>query len=134
MAEQYMNKIMRDSEHNDAALTGTKADELAEYSQDDIAFLQQVIPPVRQRLDGMIEFPLPFKQPNPTFPYNRKVAFERTKNTLNNMRKKHPEVFQSSLDKFSKNMSPAGRFSLVQWRRQAWTRLKRPDSYFSRVT
>ena len=28
MAEQYMNKIMRDSEYNDAALIGTREDEL----------------------------------------------------------------------------------------------------------
>ena len=95
---------MEEIQNDELDITGTKEDELPGYSQDDIAFLNCVIPPVRQRPDKMIEFPLPFRKSNPVFPYNRKVALARTRSTLENMRRKHPEIFQSSLDKFAKNL------------------------------
>ena len=52
----------------------------------------------------MLEFPLPFRSESPEFEYNRAVALNRTKSTLDNMKKKHPKVFQSSLEKFQKNI------------------------------
>ena len=52
----------------------------------------------------MIELPLPFKEANPKFPFNRKVALERTKNTLNRMRKREPEFFKKTLEKFAQNV------------------------------
>ena len=55
-----------------------------------------------QRHDCMIELPLTFTQSSPTFSYNRTVAFQRTKSTLQQLQKKRPEQFQSALDKFSK--------------------------------
>ena len=104
-AERYTNTLLQDSERDVQDFIGIKEDELPGYSQDDMTFLQCVLPQVRQRNDGMIEFPLPFNTPGPTFPYNRPVALARTRATLENKRKKHPDVFQSSIDKFAKNLN-----------------------------
>ena len=104
IAEKYTNRMIKDSETNDNSMLGTKEDELPVYSQDDVMFLQKVIPQVRQRHDRMLEFPLPFKTTRPNFPCNRSVALSRTKTTLENMRKRHPTIFKSSIEKFSKNL------------------------------
>ena len=98
------------------AIQGSKEDELPGYSQDEIAFLNDVLRKVKQRPNNMIELPFPFTEAKPTFSYNRTVAFERTKNTLNTMRKKEPEFFQKSLEKFSKNIDiPHPRFEPVPY-------------------
>ena len=52
----------------------------------------------------MLEFPLPFRDGPVNFPNNRNTAYSRTKNTFNMMRRKHPEMFISSVDKFAKNL------------------------------
>ena len=83
----------------------TKNDELPGYSQDEISFLKKVVTNVRQRKDRMIELPLPFKDLRPNFPFNRSLAYKRTKQTLERMKVKNPDVFQSSLDKFAKNLN-----------------------------
>ena len=59
-------------------------------------------PNERQRTDGMTKVPLPLEVLNPTFPSYRGMAFRRTRETLNEMRR-DPVVFKSSLDKFAKN-------------------------------
>ena len=81
-----------------------KEDELPGYSQDEIAFMRNVAGSTKIRPDGMIELPLPFTEPNPTFPFNRKVALSRTKNTLQRMKEKDPEFFQKALEKFAQNV------------------------------
>ena len=82
---------------------GSKEDELIEYSQDEVAFQLRTIPKIRQRGDRMIEIPLPLKETSPAFPNRRGMAYKRTKETLNKMRK-NPVVFKSSLDKFATNI------------------------------
>ena len=52
----------------------------------------------------MIQFPLPFKEAEPTFPNNRMIALKRTESALQTLRKK-PEFFQKTLDKFSLNVN-----------------------------
>ena len=88
---------------SDSIIAG-KNDELLDYSQEERRFLLQVVPQVRQRKDGRIQLPLPFKQPNPSFTNNRAAALRRTKSTLMSMKQKYPEVLKSSLDKFAKNL------------------------------
>ena len=56
------------------------------------------------RPDKMIQLPLPFKEARPTFPFNRKVALSRTENNLRRMRKKEPEFFRKTLEKFAQNV------------------------------
>ena len=66
---------------------------------------------IKHRKDGMIEIPLPFKTDNPKFAKNRNIAQKRTETTLRNLRKKNPEMHESSLKKFSKNVDlPFPRF------------------------
>ena len=73
-------------------------------SRDEEEFMRKTVPYTRQREDGMIEIPLPFKFEKPCFPYNRGKALQRTKTTLENLRRQNPKMFQSSLDKFQKNL------------------------------
>ena len=61
---------------------------------------------MQQQPDGKIQLPLPFRNREPTFTNNRAKAYNRTKNTLNSMQKKHPAMFQSSLKKFATNLDP----------------------------
>ena len=79
-------------------------DELEAMSRDEEEFMRKTVPYTRQREDGMIEIPLPFKFEKPCFPYNRGKALQRTKITLENLRRQNPKIFQSSLDKFQKNL------------------------------
>ena len=79
-------------------------DELEAMSRDEEEFMRKTVPYTRQREDGMIEIPLPFKFEKPCFPYNRGKALQRTKITLENLRRQNPKMFQSSLDKFQKNL------------------------------
>ena len=79
-------------------------DELEAMSRDEEEFMRKTVPFIRQRDDGMIEIPLPFKVERPSFPYNRGKALQRTKTTLENLKRQNPIVFQSSLDKFQKNL------------------------------
>ena len=95
---------MLDSQINALSFDGKKEDELQGYSWEDTLFLKKVIREVQHRPDGMLEFPLPFKENRQQFPNNSSVAFCRTKSTLQNMKKKHPEVFRSTLEKFDKNL------------------------------
>ena len=103
-AAQRYNNMMRDSQINALSFDGKKEDELRGYSREDTLFLEKVIPNVRHRPDGMLEFPLPFIENRQQFPNNSRVAFCRTTSTLQNMQKKHPEVFRSTLEKFDKNL------------------------------
>ena len=79
-------------------------DELEAMSKDEEEFMKKKVPYIRQREDGMIEIPLPFRVEKPCFPYNRGKALQRTKTTLENLRRQNPKIFQSSLDKFQKNL------------------------------
>ena len=89
----------------------SKEGEVKDYSQMEKKFLQTTIGGIRQRQDGMIEVPLPFKTDQPQFAKNRGIALQRTKSTLQNLRKKNPEMHASSLNKFSKNVDlPFPRF------------------------
>ena len=97
-------QMMHEAKQNEINFQSTREDELPGYSKDDRLFFEKVIPQVRQRQDGMLEFPLPFRSESPEFEYNRAVALNRTRSTLDNMKKKHPKVFQSSLEKFQKNI------------------------------
>ena len=64
----------------------------------------------------MIELPLLFTKDNPTFPYNRTAALQRTKMELQKLRKRKPKEFQSALDKFAKNINmKQPRFILVPY-------------------
>ena len=81
-----------------------KEGEVKDYSQMEKKFLQITVSGIRQREDGMIEVPLPFKSDQPRFAYNRTVALQRTKSTLQNLRKRNPDMHESSLKKFSKNV------------------------------
>ena len=74
LAQHYL----QDDDQNAIAIQSTKEDELDGYSNDDRAFLYQVVPNVRVRPDRMIELPLPFREANPTFPFNRTIALKRT--------------------------------------------------------
>ena len=85
----------------------SKEDERLAYSRDEVSFLQLAVKNFRIRPDQLIEFPLPFKSDKPTFSFNRGIALSRTKNALNSLRKKNPEMFQSSIDKFAKNINVA---------------------------
>ena len=96
-------RYLQDEEHTANAIQGTKEDELLGYSNDERAFLNQVVPNVRIRPDRMIELPLPFKEAKPTFPSNRTIALKRTESALKSLRKK-PEFFQKTLDKFALNV------------------------------
>lgn len=59
---------------------------------------------MQQRPDGMLELPLPFMLEEQEFAYNKSVALNRTRSTLENLRRKYPEVFQSSIEKFNRNI------------------------------
>ena len=84
---------------------------MKDYSQMEKKFLQMTVTGIRHRPDGMIEIPLPFKTDQPKFDWNRKVALERTRATLRNLRTNNPEMHASSLKKFSKNVDlPFTRF------------------------
>ena len=61
---QHAIRELQQSITESESFLGQKDEELKAYSQDEIQFLKNVIPIVRQRSDKMIEFPLPFKQPN----------------------------------------------------------------------
>ena len=104
VTQQQYDNLNAETDLDLQAVQRTKYDELKGYSKDDIHFLKMVIPPVRQRVDGMLEFPLPFREDTQPFPFNQTMAYQRTKSTVENMRKKHPTVFQSSIDKFAKNL------------------------------
>ena len=84
---------------------------MKDYSQMEKKFLQITVSGIRQRADGMIEVPLPFKTDQPTFVWNKGVARSRTETTLKSLRRKNPEMHASSLNKFSKNVDlPYPRF------------------------
>ena len=88
-----------------------KEGEVKDYSQMEKKFLQITVSGIRQREDGMIEVPLPFKTDQPTFAWNKGVARSRTETTLKHLRTKNPEMHASSLKKFSKNVDlPYPRF------------------------
>ena len=55
----------------------------------------------------MIEIPLPFKEKDPVVTCNRSTARNRTITTLNSLKRKNPTMWQSSLDKFAKNLNCA---------------------------
>ena len=103
-AKQFAQQHSEESDQLAKDLQGRKEDELPGYSQDEITFLNNVLRNTKIRPDNMIELPLPFKEANPKFPFNRKVALERTKNTLNRMRKREPEFFKKTLEKFAQNV------------------------------
>jgi hypothetical protein len=105
--ERQYKQFMHEQKQNEAQFQTTKEDELPGYSKDDRLFFQKVVPYVQQRQDGMLQFPLPFTVEGQAFAYNKSVARNRTKCTLDNMRRKHSEVFQSSIDKFNKNIQTA---------------------------
>ena len=96
-AQSLAKQYALDSDHLATSIKGRKEDELPGYSQDERSFLEMVISGAKQRPDGMIELPLPFKEANPKFSTNRLMALKRTQNTLQNMRKREPEFFQSNL-------------------------------------
>ena len=100
LAQQYF----QDDEQSALAIQGTREEELPGYSNDERAFLDQVVRKVRIRPDNMIQFPLPFKEAEPLFPNNRMIALKRTESALQTLRKK-PEFFQKTLDKFSLNVN-----------------------------
>ena len=80
-------------------------DELPAYSRNDVAFLEKSVPTVRHREDGMLEFALPFAdESDPVFAATKVVARSRTRHTLDDLRRKNPIMFQSSLAKFAKNV------------------------------
>ena len=94
-----------------AQLDIDKEGEVKDYSQMEKKFLQMTVTGIKHRKDGMIEIPLPFKTDNPEFAKNRNIAQKRTETTLRNLRKKNPEMHESSLKKFSKNVDlPFPRF------------------------
>jgi len=99
----HAQHYLQDDEQTATAIQGTKEDELLGYSNDERAFLNQVVPNVRIRPDRMIELPLPFKEAKPKFPPNRTIALKRTESALKSLRKK-PEFFQKTLDKFALNV------------------------------
>ena len=99
----HAQHYLQDDEQTATAIQGTKEDELLGYSNDERAFLNQVVPNVRIRPDRMIELPLPFKEAKPTFPPNRIIAFKCTESALKSLRK-NPEFFQKTLDKFALNV------------------------------
>ena len=100
--ENTIPNIMSEYRH----LQPNKEDEYLGYSQDETTFLQKVVPNIHCQANGMIQLPLPFRQPNPTFTNNQAMARQRTTKTLINMKKKHPQVFESSLKKFPINLDP----------------------------
>ena len=79
-------------------------DEMMVGSRDDEEFFRKTVIYTRHRPDGMIEIPLPFKEEGPHFVKNRNMAFKRTSSTLSNLRQKDPEMWQSSIVKFAKNL------------------------------
>ena len=84
----HAQHYLQDDEQTATAIQGTKEDELLGYSNDERAFLNQVVPNVRIRPDRMIELPLPFKEAKPKFPPNRTIALKRTESALKSLRKK----------------------------------------------
>ena len=87
------------------ALQERDLDELPAHSRNDVAFLEKTIPSVRHREDGMLEFALPFAdESDPVFATTKGVARSRTQHTLDDLRRKNPIMFQSSLAKFAKNV------------------------------
>ena len=62
-----------------------KEGEVKDYSQMEKKFLQITVSGIRQREDGMIEVPLPFKTDRPTFAWNKGVARSRTETTLKHL-------------------------------------------------
>ena len=104
-AVKYIEEFNTNTANDKLKLQGLKEDELKGYSQDETAFLRKVAHHAHQRRDGMIELPLPFIEDNPTFPYNRGTALQRTKTEHEKLRKRRPKEFQSALDKFAKNIN-----------------------------
>ena len=104
-ATKYIKEFNINTANEAIELQGLKEEELKGYSQDETIFLRKVANHGHQRSDGMIELPLPFIEDNPTFPYNRTVALQRTKMELEKLRKRRPKEFQSALDKFAKNIN-----------------------------
>ena len=96
-AQAYIQQYAAEEDQLAAIIQGNKEEELPGYTQDEIMFLKDVITGTKIRPDNMIELPLPFKQHTPTFAFNRNLAFKRTTNTLETMRKKQPEFFQKSI-------------------------------------
>ena len=93
--EEAAQRYLQDEEQAALAIQGTREEELPGYSNDERAFLNQVVRNVRVRPDHMIELPLPFKEDLPTFPNNRMIALKRTESALQTLRKK-PEFFQKN--------------------------------------
>ena len=91
---------MEDSPENQAWL-GDKEDELEDYSQDDRLFLETTVTQVRQRPDGMIELPLPFRDFQPVLTCNQNYARTRTKKVTEKL-KKDPQRLASTLDNFQR--------------------------------
>ena len=88
-----------------------KEGEVKDYSQMEKTFLQMTVTGIRHRQDGMIEVPLPFKTERPQFRKNRTVALKRTEATLRQLKRTNPEMHESSLKKFRKNVDlPFPRF------------------------
>lgn len=59
----------------------------------------------------MIEFPLPFTSQQPSFAFNQSVALKRTKDALQKLRKKKPEMLRSNIEKLAQNINvPSLRF------------------------
>ena len=83
LAQQYF----QDDEQSALAIQSTREEELPGYSNDERAFLDQVVRKVQIRPHHMIELPLPFKEAQPTFPNNRAIALKRTESALNTMKK-----------------------------------------------
>ena len=91
----HAQHYLQDDEQTAIAIQGTKEDELLGYSNDERAFLNQVVPNVRIRPDRMIELPLPFREAKPAFPSNRTIALKRTESALKSLRKE-PDFFQKN--------------------------------------
>ena len=86
-AQAYIQQYAAEEDQLATIIQGNKEEELPGYTQDEIMFLTDVINGTKIRPDNMIELPLPFKQTTPTFAYNRNLAFKRTTNTLETMRR-----------------------------------------------
>ena len=102
-ADQFTQMYSSESERLATSIQGRREDELPGYTQDEIAFLNDVLKKTKIRPDNMIELPLPFIESDPKFPFNRTTAKQRTTTTLERMRKKEPEYFLKNLEKFAQN-------------------------------
>merc|ERR1711873_253666 len=130
LAQHYL----QDEEQTAIAIQGTKEDELDGYKNDERAFLNQVVPNVRVRLDRMIELPLPFREAKPTFPSNRTIALKRTESALKSLRKS-PEFFQKHLTSLPSTWTGKSLDSNLSLRNTVSTRMAMPIiSHSSRST